>query len=248
MSRWQPCPLRSRWRKAEQDVHHRRQRAAGDVGDQRRRHHRPVGRPGVERQQSGMADVVEIVPGLAGARAGLAVAGDRAIDQLGIDRAHRLIAEPQPRHHAGAELLDQHIGAGQQRHKLVAIGLVLEIEHEALLAAVEQREHRALAVEARLVMAHVLAARPLDLDHLGAGLRQQQRGERPRQQRGEIEHENAGQRLHETLAEHSLRQSRHAAPATSPWSASRPKRACRAARSPTRARPRPRIAVRARTR
>jgi hypothetical protein len=38
----------------QQNVHHRRQRAAGDVGDQRRRHHRPVGRPGIERQQSGV--------------------------------------------------------------------------------------------------------------------------------------------------------------------------------------------------
>ena len=74
--------------------------------------------------------------------------------------------------------------------------LVLEIEHQAFLAAVEQREHRALAVEARLVVAHVLAARPLDLDHLGAGLRQQQGRQRPRQQRGEVEDENAGKRLH----------------------------------------------------
>ena len=52
----------------EQDVDHRRQRAAADVGDQRRRHHRPVGRAGIERQQPGVADVVEIVPGLVGAR------------------------------------------------------------------------------------------------------------------------------------------------------------------------------------
>ena len=43
---------------------------------------------------------------------------------------------------------------------------------------------------------HVLAAGPLDLDDLGAGLRQQQGGERPWQQRGEIEDEKAGQRLH----------------------------------------------------
>jgi len=66
----------------------------------------------------------------------------------------------------------------------------LEIEHQAFLAAVELREHRALAVEARLVVPHILAARPLDLDHLGAGLGQEQRRQRPRQQCGEVEDDN----------------------------------------------------------
>ena len=93
----------------EQDVDHGGKRAAGDVGDQRGRRHRPVRRTGVEREQSGRADVVEVVAGLAGARAGLAVAGDRAKDQAGIDRAHRVVAKAEPGHHAGAELLDQHV-------------------------------------------------------------------------------------------------------------------------------------------
>ena len=196
-------------------------RAAADVGDQRRRHDRPVGRPGVERQQPGAADVVEIVAGLVGARTGLAVAGDRAIDQPRIDRPHRLVAEPEPRHDARAELLDQHVGAFDQRLKLGAIRFALEVEHQAFLAAVEQREHRALAVETRLVMAQVLAARPLDLDHLGAGLGQQQGGERPRQERGEVEDEKPGQRLHGStgVSAGQLAPSRHAAPATSRWSA-----------------------------
>ena len=180
----------------EQDVHHRRQRAAADVGDQRRRHVRPIQRAGLQRQQSRVADVVDVVPGLRSARPALAVAGDRAIDQPRIDLAQRPGPETEPRHHAGPELLDQNVGALDQRHQPGAVGFVLEIEHQALLAAVEHGEHRALAVEARLVAAHVLAARPLDLDHLRARLGEHQGGERPRQERGEVEHQDVGERLH----------------------------------------------------
>ena len=106
-----------------------------------------------------------------------------------------LVAEIEALHHARPELLDQHIRFLKKRPQAAAIALILQVEHEALLAPVEQREHRRLAVEARRHRAHVLAARPLDLDHLGAGFRQHQGRERPRQQRGEIEDEDAGERL-----------------------------------------------------
>ena len=48
----------------QQNIDHRRKAAAGDVGGQHRRHHRTVGRPGLQIQQAGIADVVEVVPGL----------------------------------------------------------------------------------------------------------------------------------------------------------------------------------------
>src|SRR5205807_7925582 len=57
-------------------------------------------------------------------------------------------------------------------------------------------EHRRAAIrQQRRHRAHVLAAGPLDLDHLGARLRQHQGGERTRQQRGEVENEDAGKGL-----------------------------------------------------
>ena len=53
---------------------------------------------------------------------GLAVARDRAIDQLWIDLAAAIIVEPQPAHHAGAEVLDQDIGGRDQpAHRLAAL-------------------------------------------------------------------------------------------------------------------------------
>src|SRR5712671_8217715 len=71
----------------------------------------------------------------------------------------------------------------------------LEIEHQAPLAAIKQSEERALAVMARRIGAHLLAAWPLDLDYLGARLGEHQGGERPRQQGREVEHDQARQRL-----------------------------------------------------
>jgi hypothetical protein len=121
---------------AEQNVDHRRQGAAADVGDQRGRHDRPVGRAGVERKEPSVGYVVEIVPGLAGARAGLAVAGDRAIDQPRVDRAHRIVAEAEPSHDPGAELLHQHVGAPKKSSKLVGTVFSLEVECKTGLSAV----------------------------------------------------------------------------------------------------------------
>jgi len=116
-----------------------------------------------------VTDVVEIVAGLASARPALPVARDRAVHQPWVHGLERFVSEIEPLHHAGPELLDQDVGALNQRHELIAGLWALEIENQTFLAAVELREHRALAVEARLVVPHVLAARPLNLDDLCAG-------------------------------------------------------------------------------
>jgi len=55
--------------------------AAGDIGNEHRRHHRRCQRPRLQIEQTGIADIVEIVAGLLDARAALAVAADGAIDQ-----------------------------------------------------------------------------------------------------------------------------------------------------------------------
>ncbi|MEY9236048.1 hypothetical protein ABIF68_004365 [Bradyrhizobium japonicum] len=99
---------------------------------------------------------------------GLAVARDRAIDQLWIDRAQAVVVEPQPVHHAGAKVLDQDIGGrGEPAHRLLAL-LGLEIEHDAFLADVELAEYGAAPLAQRRPGAHRLAAAGLDLDDLGA--------------------------------------------------------------------------------
>jgi len=105
-------------------------------------------------------------------RPGLAIAADRAIDEAGIDRAKRLVVDPQPRGHAGAVALDHHIGALGQPEEGGAVGLSLEVQDDALLAAVHRRE------KAGEHGARGIARGTLDLDDLGTHLGQLLRGVR----------------------------------------------------------------------
>ena len=190
-------PARVALAQAQQDVDDRRHGAAADVGNECRRHDGLLHGSRLERQEAGEALVVDVVAGFVRARPSLAVTRDRAINETRVDRRDSVIAEAEPLHHARPELLNQHVGARDQGLEPGAVRLVLEVEHHALLAAIKEREHRGFTIEARRHRAHVLPARPFDLDDLGAGLRQHQRRERARQQRGEVEDENAGERLHD---------------------------------------------------
>src|SRR5205823_8433500 len=96
-----------------------------------------------------------------------------------------------------SELFDDDVGALQQRGEAAAFGGVFQVEGDAALAAIEKRETRAVAPPFGGVAAHLLAAsRRLDLHHLGACFRQQQRRQWPRQQGREIENEHTFERPH----------------------------------------------------
>ncbi len=179
----------------EEDVHHRRIGPASDIGDQHRRYHRRRRRPHAQRQQPGIADIVQIVSRQRPLGAGLAVTGDRAIDYSRVDRAHRFVVEPETVHDSRAELLHQHVGTRQERPQPRPAFIGLEIEGDRLLAAVEQREVDAVPTPSGLVSAHLLATvGPFDLDDLSARLGQDQARHRPRQQSREIEHQHAVER------------------------------------------------------
>jgi hypothetical protein len=78
--------------------------------------------------------------------------------------------EPQPRHHVGAEVLDHHVGAGDEPARDVEVGGLLEVEHEGTLAAVPHGVGR--GVPAR-------ATGRIDADHVGAVVGELHGGERP---------------------------------------------------------------------
>jgi hypothetical protein len=89
------------------------------------------------------------------------VAGD---DQVRIFSAQLLRSEPLLFQLAIAKIFQKHVGASQQKVHGFAVFGSGEIEHDAALAAVEQREERGShAAEA----AGLVAGRRLDLDHLG---------------------------------------------------------------------------------
>src|SRR5690606_24268386 len=99
------------------------------------------------------------------------------------------------------ELLHQDICALQERVEPLSFGRVLQIQLDALLAAVEHGEIDALVTPARLVATHLVAPPgAFDLDDLGACLGQYQCGQRTRKQGREVEHDNALERLHSPLS------------------------------------------------
>src|SRR4029079_8908358 len=78
-----------------------------------------------------------------------------------------VIAETQPLQRSGPEILDHHVGAGDQLGGRRLAGRRLEVEHHALLAAVDRAEGRAV-VDRAPAAERVAGAWDLDLDHFGA--------------------------------------------------------------------------------
>ena len=84
-------------------------------------------------------------------------------------RLQRLVAKAQPRGGAGGEILQQHVGAGEQFGQDLAAGGVFHVQCYAAFAAVEPNEVAANPVDVIVVVAgEIAAAGPLDLDHIGA--------------------------------------------------------------------------------
>ncbi len=97
----------------------------------------------------------------------LSVAGDRAVHQPRIQLAHRRIVQPQPLHHAGPEVLDQHVAVADEPAGRVDRQRILQVQRDRPLAGVQVREIGAVPVAHRHAGAHRFAFRRLDLDHLG---------------------------------------------------------------------------------
>jgi len=127
-------------------------------------------------------------------RPGLTEARNTHVDQPRIHAAQGHGADAQALGHAGAEVLDHHVGrGGQGGDGLRGIG-VLEVEHQALLVAVERREQAAHAFAHGADVAVVIARGRLDLDDLGPQVGQQGRGQRARQHAAEVEDAHAIER------------------------------------------------------
>jgi hypothetical protein len=109
----------------------------------------------------------------------------------------RLVAHAQPRGGAGREVLHQHVGARHQALHHGQRGRLLQVEREALLAAVRPDEVRAEAACAAVVAARLVAAAgAFDLDHARAQVGQLPGAERRRDDVLEREHGDAFERSH----------------------------------------------------
>ena len=179
-----------------EDPDRRHQPAAAEVGDLR---------AGLDRRAAGLAgqaedpvqaQVVHVVAGAVAVRAVLAVAGDRAVDEGRVRLAQHVEADAELVEHAGPEALDQHVGRLGQLEQGLAAPLLLQVEADRALVAVQREVDRRAGAERRVLLGAVVGRRPahvvalagvLDLDHVGAEVGEQQRAEAAGEQAGEVE-------------------------------------------------------------
>jgi hypothetical protein len=140
------------------------------------------------------------VAGGLGERTRLAVARDRADHELRVPLEQRHRIEPEPGHHPRAELFDQHIRRGEHDLEPLAVGRVLEVELDDLLAGVQHLVDERAPVRERGHAPHVLPAGPFDLDHPRTCRGEDPGGERARQEGGEIDHRQIAERRHQARA------------------------------------------------
>ena len=133
-------------------------------------------------------------------RPAAAIARDAAIDQPRVERGQLRKADAQPLGNAGPEVVDQHIGLAHQAQQHGMVGLVLQVQHHAPLAAVHAEEGAAFGLQRGGVLAQVVAHGRLDLDDLGALVRQQRAAIGPRDIGAQIQHAHTAQRAFRSLA------------------------------------------------
>ena len=117
------------------------------------------------------------MPGAVFIRPGLAIAGDRHVDQLGIDRLERRITHTEFVHYAGAKLLQHDVVLSHQLlDHFHGLGL-FQVQGDAAFIAIEvSMAGRNATVMGRQYAHQVHAAGRLDAQYLCAHIAQQQRG------------------------------------------------------------------------
>ncbi len=130
----------------------------------------------------------QIVGGSVAVGSGLAEARRGAVDEFRVQGREVGVAQAEARHHAGLEVLDEHVGFLRQTPQDLLPAGILQVERDALLPAVDAHEIGAFRTDKRAEGPGVVALpRPLNLDHLGAEIGEHHRAERAGEDAGEVE-------------------------------------------------------------
>jgi hypothetical protein len=114
-------------------------------------------------------------------------------------------AVAEPLHRARTEVLDEHVGAREQALEERAVAGFVQVEREALLAAVHRLEVGGLAGDERTDAARVVAGRgALDLEDARAEVGEHERAVRTREDAREIEDEDPVERSRRAAAAHAF--------------------------------------------
>jgi hypothetical protein len=123
------------------------------------------------------------------------VAGDSAPDDPRLSRCDRVVAEAEPLHRAGREVMHEHIGALEQARADRSIGFFLQIERDASLGSIQPGEVRRRSIQRAIVRARRIAAvRSLHFDDVRPEVRELPRAKRCRNRLFEGYHSQSGER------------------------------------------------------
>ena len=186
-----PCPVRATSASAARMPTVAMSPASGHRDGRRRRGRRSVGEAA---EQTGVAEVGQVVAGRVGVRAGVAEARHRAPDQAGVLLAHDLVAEPEPVELARSVRLDDDVGPPHQpaQHRL-GRPCDRRSSGERSLPAVEGHVRRVEPPGRRERPHAVAGAGRLDLDDVGALVGEHQRAEGPGEHPGQVEDLHGGE-------------------------------------------------------
>ena len=128
--------------------------------------------------------------------AGFAIAGADRVDDARVERLAIVVAQAHALHDAGAEVVDDDVGAGDQRLHLGHVRRIAQIQRHAALVPVQAAEDRVVGAGHGFEggAAEIARALALDLDDVGAVVAQRLRADRPHHHLGEIDHAHAAQR------------------------------------------------------
>src|SRR5438477_670854 len=155
-----------------------------------------------ERERASLGDVVQIMPGEGGIGSGLAIAGDRAIDQTRVQRFEGVVINAQAFGYAWTQLFDQDISLTRQLVEDLARLRIFEVNTDALLVALEGvigrgatgASHLGARSTGLFSAAAGGRARLLHSDHLGSHITENHGAKRPGGESGKVKDSNSCER------------------------------------------------------
>ena len=185
----------ARVEQGDQDAHHGPHGATEQVADLQVRQRRRAAGAADLVEHARIAEVVDVVAGTQRVRPGLPVAADAAQHHARIAGCEGGVTEAEALHDPGAKALDHHVRGLHEAQEKSAPLVVLEIQTQAALVAVDQLIEPARIAPHGTHGARVIAGTGvLHLDHLGAVVSQVLGGERTGKQPCEVENAHAGER------------------------------------------------------
>jgi hypothetical protein len=138
-----------------------------------------------------------VVAGAIAFRSRLSEAGDRAVDQAGVELLQRRVVQAEAREPTDLEVLEQHVGALRETTHQGLTLFACDVDGDGFLAAVCREEICGLRSVVSVEISEegrapapgvVTAVKPLDLDHLGPEVGENLGRPRTREDPAQIQH------------------------------------------------------------